>query len=1073
MQTGKKPQTLFWAILFCLLWLVMTSDDDLVDFDFADLKEIEWNYNNERIRDQLHNAPGDNFIQTFVTMSDLDEENRIRPFNLREHVLRSALSKALTNEQLRQKFVEVMPILRALTPQQRLTLSALISAQINLKGNQGLKLEQVRAMFGNDKKLLLPIVYDIANLVRNSARKYLSLDLDLPRQNNQPPDIERRMEDVSSTELLDEEHIKKTDGLSIIKNGVSLEDFFSETGEEMLDPKSINEELQEVSNTTSPPIEQFSTFNSIENSPKRTKRTATTSEFAHKLIRSDLPSMDDDDIGRRITGNVIQLNTTAFINAKDISNDSLYSKNRSNSIEYIDIGNRTFTENQLQHSKSHQEVENLAFASLKEIEVNLQNNNESMVNGLDEILPIPEELIAGPRYRIAGNKKHLSRSKPTTTKRKRGQVSPIRSNIEGQHNGGGSNNGVLPPQKCERFTSSMCIRTEDYPLDLIMGSIRRHKNAMVALWADYHDKHAQLDATDDIDDISIRRKENEASGGGMCQSIVRYARPQKARSASGEWKYIVNTGQHTQTLRLEKCIASQESCSYLAHSYRSHCTQVYNYHRLLSWDRTRGLHVDIFKVPTCCSCQIDGLRHHFPFKPDTKTRQFTPAFNSDIYSTINEELDYNDEQDEDDLNYQLINDLKGNHKKYDNNELMLDSRSKLQSPNPTLGSYLIPPGGEEEYDFIDYKQDLQHKHQNFGHTLSTSATTKNTIRNSQRRRPHKRLGAANTFNQERVDLDIAPSELHQKQEVNFSASSLANFNKRTPQKRQRIHSVLHTAPTSISPISTAVAGTSTPTDIVNSPIAGEDPTSSTTTIQHRVVESSNSIATNAHQTSGPNSFYNGTQQKQSNYSSNNKVNRHYQFLGNAEQNSIPRFRSEARPIITSINRTRKRSKPSTAGHPNQWSFSQHEQPTSTQPSHVPSFHINSIHNTESNSTDFSNSADTSQVSSEPGVKRINYSYHPIIDFFENQKYSTVVATVKTIGEQKKIDDSSEGQIYPQKIMKPRTPFVSENLGANTRNGGSGLSLRDRTGSTVDMVNRLHMDDNTWQPVLIKMKGHSY
>ncbi|XP_029408933.2 neurotrophin 1 isoform X2 [Bactrocera dorsalis] len=1073
MQTGKKPQTLFWAILFCLLWLVMTSDDDLVDFDFADLKEIEWNYNNERIRDQLHNAPGDNFIQTFVTMSDLDEENRIRPFNLREHVLRSALSKALTNEQLRQKFVEVMPILRALTPQQRLTLSALISAQINLKGNQGLKLEQVRAMFGNDKKLLLPIVYDIANLVRNSARKYLSLDLDLPRQNNQPPDIERRMEDVSSTELLDEEHIKKTDGLSIIKNGVSLEDFFSETGEEMLDPKSINEELQEVSNTTSPPIEQFSTFNSIENSPKRTKRTATTSEFAHKLIRSDLPSMDDDDIGRRITGNVIQLNTTAFINAKDISNDSLYSKNRSNSIEYIDIGNRTFTENQLQHSKSHQEVENLAFASLKEIEVNLQNNNESMVNGLDEILPIPEELIAGPRYRIAGNKKHLSRSKPTTTKRKRGQVSPIRSNIEGQHNGGGSNNGVLPPQKCERFTSSMCIRTEDYPLDLIMGSIRRHKNAMVALWADYHDKHAQLDATDDIDDISIRRKENEASGGGMCQSIVRYARPQKARSASGEWKYIVNTGQHTQTLRLEKCIASQESCSYLAHSYRSHCTQVYNYHRLLSWDRTRGLHVDIFKVPTCCSCQIDGLRHHFPFKPDTKTRQFTPAFNSDIYSTINEELDYNDEQDEDDLNYQLINDLKGNHKKYDNNELMLDSRSKLQSPNPTLGSYLIPPGGEEEYDFIDYKQDLQHKHQNFGHTLSTSATTKNTIRNSQRRRPHKRLGAANTFNQERVDLDIAPSELHQKQEVNFSASSLANFNKRTPQKRQRIHSVLHTAPTSISPISTAVAGTSTPTDIVNSPIAGEDPTSSTTTIQHRVVESSNSIATNAHQTSGPNSFYNGTQQKQSNYSSNNKVNRHYQFLGNAEQNSIPRFRSEARPIITSINRTRKRSKPSTAGHPNQWSFSQHEQPTSTQPPHVPSIHVNSIHNTESNSTDFSNSSDTSQVSSEPGVKRINYSYHPIIDFFENQKYSTVVATVKTIGEQKKIDDSSEGQIYPQKIMKPRTPFVSENLGANTRNGGSGLSLRDRTGSTVDMVNRLHMDDNTWQPVLIKMKGHSY
>lgn len=50
-----------------------------------------------------------------------------------------------------------------------------------------------------------------------------------------------------------------------------------------------------------------------------------------------------------------------------------------------------------------------------------------------------------------------------------------------------------------------------------------------------------------------REDDNNIPSSGMCPSIVRYARPQKARSASGEWKYIVNTGQHTQTLRLEKC----------------------------------------------------------------------------------------------------------------------------------------------------------------------------------------------------------------------------------------------------------------------------------------------------------------------------------------------------------------------------------------------------------------------------------------------------------------------------------------------------------------------------------------
>lgn len=38
------------------------------------------------------------------------------------------------------------------------------------------------------------------------------------------------------------------------------------------------------------------------------------------------------------------------------------------------------------------------------------------------------------------------------------------------------------------------------------------------------------------------------------------------------------------------------SCSYLTDNFKSRCLQIFNYHRLLSWDNTRGLHVDIFKV---------------------------------------------------------------------------------------------------------------------------------------------------------------------------------------------------------------------------------------------------------------------------------------------------------------------------------------------------------------------------------------------------------------------------------------------------------------------------------------------
>lgn len=87
-----------------------------------------------------------------------------------------------------------------------------------------------------------------------------------------------------------------------------------------------------------------------------------------------------------------------------------------------------------------------------------------------------------------------------------------------------------------------------------MGSIRRHKHAMSALLAEYTDKE-EMEQQLYLQEITNnkRREDDEVTPSGMCPSVIRYARPQKARSASGEWKYIVNTGQHTQTLRLEKC----------------------------------------------------------------------------------------------------------------------------------------------------------------------------------------------------------------------------------------------------------------------------------------------------------------------------------------------------------------------------------------------------------------------------------------------------------------------------------------------------------------------------------------
>ncbi|XP_072940981.1 uncharacterized protein NT1 isoform X2 [Epargyreus clarus] len=183
--------------------------------------------------------------------------------------------------------------------------------------------------------------------------------------------------------------------------------------------------------------------------------------------------------------------------------------------------------------------------------------------------------------------------------------------------------------KCELFTNTLCLHAEDYPTDAIVQSIRRNKAAAGALLADFKDpgegavdgitaaQEAKYTAEHYL--VSNRRGDtanrdfaSAGEAGFMCPSTVKYARPQRARATSGQWKYIVNTGEHTQTLRLEKCLKPKESCTYLTDNFKSKCVQVYNYHRLLTWDQQNGLHMDIFKVPTCCSCHIEGYSVSFP-----------------------------------------------------------------------------------------------------------------------------------------------------------------------------------------------------------------------------------------------------------------------------------------------------------------------------------------------------------------------------------------------------------------------------------------------------------------------------
>lgn len=162
-----------------------------------------------------------------------------------------------------------------------------------------------------------------------------------------------------------------------------------------------------------------------------------------------------------------------------------------------------------------------------------------------------------------------------------------------------------------------------------------------------------------------------------------------------------------------------EPCSYLTENFESSCTQVYNYHRLLSWDNTRGLHVDIFKVPTCCSCHLNGYKESFPplgspsnsiLNVSTKKKlplDFSDTYSSSSnlnshYSTVNDSEDDLEQSEDDSSNiaYQFGNGFKRlkPKKSVEAQEAPKNRQSGKRNPNYP-GSFLTPPSNTADSNF--------------------------------------------------------------------------------------------------------------------------------------------------------------------------------------------------------------------------------------------------------------------------------------------------------------------------------------------------------------------------------------
>ncbi|XP_065199571.1 uncharacterized protein LOC135831193 [Planococcus citri] len=164
-------------------------------------------------------------------------------------------------------------------------------------------------------------------------------------------------------------------------------------------------------------------------------------------------------------------------------------------------------------------------------------------------------------------------------------------------------------EQCNTIVDNICNDEtySSYPSERIANSIKNleQKHIFRALIQDFA-RNATVDENPEIQrriggSPTTPTRENTLQ---LCASKTKYARPKKAKSTNGSWKFIVNTDHYAQTVRIETCINADKSCSFLNENVKSYCVQIYNYHRLLTWDEKTGLSLDLFKIPTCCSCQI-------------------------------------------------------------------------------------------------------------------------------------------------------------------------------------------------------------------------------------------------------------------------------------------------------------------------------------------------------------------------------------------------------------------------------------------------------------------------------------
>ncbi|XP_050037943.2 protein spaetzle-like [Dermacentor andersoni] len=139
-----------------------------------------------------------------------------------------------------------------------------------------------------------------------------------------------------------------------------------------------------------------------------------------------------------------------------------------------------------------------------------------------------------------------------------------------------------------------CVEDDSYPVQIVRTVIRS----------------LNVNMSDEVVEERGLPSHEDGIDQNVCPSRIKTIFPKTARSAEGEWLYVINDVTYVQAIIVEVCVHEDSPCDFAVHSglpsgYTSECEQKFALRKLLALHPTEEkAYGETFRFPSCCVCYI-------------------------------------------------------------------------------------------------------------------------------------------------------------------------------------------------------------------------------------------------------------------------------------------------------------------------------------------------------------------------------------------------------------------------------------------------------------------------------------